>query len=75
MSWVSDAFRSAGQWVVDKVEDIGDWIGDQVDSAWNWLSDNVSGLPLKFFAAMGTVFPSWSFGGFNTSHRNTLTVM
>ncbi|MBF9197746.1 M10 family metallopeptidase [Microvirga terrestris] len=62
MSWVSDAFRSAGQWVVDKVEDIGDWFGDQIDSAWNWLSDNVSGLPLKFFAAMGTVFPSWSFG-------------
>jgi serralysin len=63
MSWFSDTFRSAGHWVADRVEDIGDWLGNAADSAWSWISDNVSGVPLKFFSYMATVFPSYSFGG------------
>ncbi|MBB4041935.1 serralysin, partial [Microvirga flocculans] len=63
MSWFSDAFRSAGNWVANQVETIGNWIGDAADSAWNWISDNISGVPLKFFSLMGTLFPSLSFGG------------
>ncbi|MGO4389034.1 M10 family metallopeptidase C-terminal domain-containing protein, partial [Microvirga sp. 2YAF29] len=63
MSWISDAFRSAGDWVVNTVRDIADGIGGALDSAWNWVSDNISGLPLQFFSAMGTAFPSWTIGG------------
>ncbi|MBJ6128007.1 M10 family metallopeptidase, partial [Microvirga splendida] len=63
MSWITDAFESAGDWIVDKVEDIGNWLGDAAESAWNWLSDNISGIPLKFFSAMGSLYPSYTFGG------------
>jgi len=74
MSWLSDAVTGAGDWLADAVEDAGDWLGEAADNAWNWISDNISGLPLKFFSVMGTLFPSHNFWGaqyFTPNHSDT----
>jgi serralysin len=59
MSWFSDAMN----WVGDQYDHVADWFEDAAHDAWAWLSDNISGMPLDYFAVMGTAYPSIDLGG------------